>query len=333
MALVQFQAQKAIQPFKQTSVVQETKYLEQPLYQLSGHSGAINECHFSPDGTILASCAGEVILWSIDKGKVESIGALRPHKSPITSLSWSVDGSKFATASADKTIAVQDTNTGKVSRRFKEHTEIVNTVVFFRQNPNILVSGDDAGAIIASDLRQSECIVRKRTKRPITCISLIPEDKFSVADVCGNIYIDRLNEKEVKWECKLQCNSIIFGTAADPTGSYLAANESDGVLTIFSILSYSRLEDRVEGRTSNGTSVKEIVPPRTAWSPDGRLVMSGSTDRFLRIWDVESVANPVQLYSLPGHKGTVTGCDFHPYHPIVASASTDQTLIVGELGK
>ena len=50
MALVQFQAQRAIQPYKQTSVVQKTEYLKQPLYQLSGHSGAINECHFSQDG-------------------------------------------------------------------------------------------------------------------------------------------------------------------------------------------------------------------------------------------------------------------------------------------
>ena len=267
---------------------------------------------------------------------VQSIGALRPHKSPITSLSWSVDGSKFATASADKTVAVQDTNTGKVSRRFKEHKEIVNSVIFLRQNPNVVISGDDGGYVYVNDLRESAFIAKIHSSSPVTCISYIKDDKFSVAGVCGNIYIDSINGKQIRADFKLHCDTLVYGTAVDPNGSHLASNEANGKLTIFSILAFSQLENRIEGETLNGTPTSEIVPPRTAWSPDGRYVMSGSTDRFLRIWDVESVTNPVLRYNLPGHKGTVTGCDFHPYftnYPIIASASTDGTLIVGELGK
>ncbi|OHT01467.1 U5 small nuclear ribonucleoprotein 40 kDa protein [Tritrichomonas foetus] len=341
MTLVQFQVQRAIQPYQQTDVIQKTEFLEQPVYQLTGHSGAINECHFSLDGKILATVAGEVILWSVGS-KVESIGALRPHKSPITSLSWSIDGSKFATSSADQTVAVQDTLTGKVERRFK-NTEnrnknhisaIVNTVCFSRENPNVVISGDDDGNIFANDLRASGPIAHRKSNSPITSIA-INNNRIAVAGVCGSIFIDTISGNQFKMDQRLepQENSLIYGIAIEPTGRYLAANDSNGVLTIFNILDFYHQKNRIISQASNGTPTKEIVPPRTAWSPDGHYVMSGSTDRLLRIWDVEAITSPMLVYQLPGHTGTVTGCDFHPSLPIVVSGSTDGTVIVGELGK
>lgn len=36
-------------------------------------------------------------------------------------------------------------------------------------------------------------------------------------------------------------------------------------------------------------------------------------------------------YKLPGHAGSVNDCAFHPKQPIIASASSDSTLYLGEL--
>jgi Prp8 binding protein len=36
-------------------------------------------------------------------------------------------------------------------------------------------------------------------------------------------------------------------------------------------------------------------------------------------------------YKLPGHTGSVNDCAFHPTQPIIASASSDKTLFLGEL--
>ena len=331
MTLVQFEAQRAIQPFKQSHQHQRTEFLEQPLFQLSGHSGVVNDCRFSPDGKTLASCAGEVILWSVTSS-VASLGALRPHKSPITSISWSIDGLKFATGSADKTVAVQDTITGKVERRFKCHKEIVNTVCFSREEPNVIVSGDDAGFIVASDIRMPGPIAKKKSNSPVTSISICGQ-KIAVGGVCGSIFIDVISGSLFKMQQRLACDSIVFGTAIDPMGRYLAANDANAHMYIFNILAFAERDDRLIAKVENGVMNKEIIPPRTAWSPDGRYIMCGSTDKMLRIWDVESIANPVLQYELPGHKGTVTGCDFHPQYPIIVSASTDGTVIIGELGK
>jgi Prp8 binding protein len=36
-------------------------------------------------------------------------------------------------------------------------------------------------------------------------------------------------------------------------------------------------------------------------------------------------------YALPGHKGGVNEVVFHPKEPIIASASNDRTIFLGEL--
>lgn len=67
---------------------------------------------------------------------------------------------------------------------------------------------------------------------------------------------------------------------------------------------------------------------RCSWSADGEMVTAGSSDRAVHIWDVPSGQ---ELYYLPGHKSTVNEVVFHPKEPIVASASSDKTIFLGEL--
>ena len=63
-------------------------------------------------------------------------------------------------------------------------------------------------------------------------------------------------------------------------------------------------------------------------SHDGEKVACGSADQIVHVWDVASTE---ELYYLPGHKGAVTEVDFHPKEPILASASSDTTVYLGEI--
>lgn len=50
---------------------------------------------------------------------------------------------------------------------------------------------------------------------------------------------------------------------------------------------------------------------RCAWTrhDGGQRIAVGGGDRTVTVWEVETGK---VLYKLPGHKGTVTGVDFHP---------------------
>ena len=67
---------------------------------------------------------------------------------------------------------------------------------------------------------------------------------------------------------------------------------------------------------------------RCCWSADGARISCGSSDRMVNIWDASSGR---LLYKLPGHAGSVNDCSFHPKEPIIASASSDKSLFMGEL--
>ena len=67
---------------------------------------------------------------------------------------------------------------------------------------------------------------------------------------------------------------------------------------------------------------------KCAWSSDGKRVTAGSGDKMVCIWDVQDER---LVYRLPGHSGSVNEAVFHPDQPIIASASSDSTVYMGEI--
>ena len=334
MTLVKQEAQKSLQKYVPSSILQRTTFFDHPVYLLEGHKNPINEIHFSPNGKFLASCAEEIILWKVDRN-IESIGALRPHSSGITSISWHNDSNKLVSASADKTLCVQDIPTGSIIRRIRDHTDIINTVQFLTVDPNIIVSGDDSNFIIAHDIRTKEAIIKYRSNSPVISIS-VNEKEILVGGVDGDLYINSLllPEKKLKNNIRIKGDEMIFGTAFKPDGMRSAVVTCNGMLRLFDNRFSCDDNERLLSSVKFATSQLEAIPTRVCWSTDGNWISAGSTDKMVRIWNVENERNPILRYELPGHEGTVTCVDFMPNNfKIIASCGTDGKIIVGELSE
>ncbi len=94
-----------------------------------------------------------------------------------------------------------------------------------------------------------------------------------------------------------------------------------------------RADDEVRKNLPQGVKLVRTLRGHTgaigciAWSSDGRLLASPSTDGTIRLWDAETGEC---LSVLEGHKGRVNSAAFGPADRILASGSNDHTVKLWE---
>lgn len=135
-----------------------------------------------------------------------------------------------------------------------------------------------------------------------------------------------LRMEKVSFELRGHGDSVT-GMALHPNGKSLLTNSMDNTLRVWDVRPYApanRCTHILSGHQH--TFEKHLL--KCAWSGDGERVTAGSGDRMVCVWDVH---DKKLVYKLPGHSGSVNEAVFHPSQPIVASASSDGTVYLGEI--
>ncbi|MCJ1442945.1 MAG: hypothetical protein MMC23_003442 [Stictis urceolatum] len=312
--------------------VSRTSGLQAPILELTGHSGEIFATRFDNAGQLIASGSMDrsLMLWRT-YGECENIGVLNGHKGAILDLQWSRDSRAVFSASADSTIASWDSETGQRIRRHVGHEEIVNCLDVSQRGQEILVSGGDDGNIGIWDARQKWAADYIGTDYPITAVAL--------AEAGNEIYTGGIDNEIKVWDPRKKStpaftmhghNDTVTSLQVSPDSQALVSNSHDGTVRTWDIRPFAPQDRAIRVYDGAPTGLERNLI-RATWDSKGEKVAAGSGDRSVVVWDARSGK---LSYKLPGHKGTVNDVRFHPTgEPIILSASSDRTMMLGELGR
>ncbi|HID53677.1 MAG TPA: hypothetical protein EYP41_16790 [Anaerolineae bacterium] len=115
---------------------------EEIVLPLLAHPDKVNDLAFIADGAqlVTVSADGVIRFWDV---LTHDLGRTIETETPINAIRFSADESHFATAMADGTAVVRDTETGDIVWVFAEHEGAVNDVAFSPDGTLLATAGND----------------------------------------------------------------------------------------------------------------------------------------------------------------------------------------------
>lgn len=254
---------------------------------MSGHTGAILEAHFSPDGANVYTCATDKTLSIWDVQTSQRIRKLKGHTHFVNSVQGARRGDQLlVSGSDDNTVKVWDAR-----KRFAIHTldnAFQVTAVCFNDTAECLISGGIDNDIKVWDIRRNEVIYTLRGHSDtITGVALSPDGSYVLSNSMDNtlriwdIRPYAPTERCVKIFSGHQHNfeKNLLRCAWSPDGTRISAGSSDRFVYIWDTTS-RRIIYKLPGH--NG-SVNDVD-----FHPKEPIILSGSSDKTLYLGEIDA---------------------------------------------
>lgn len=300
---------------------------------------------------------------SIEKTAETRLSDWVAHNNAIFDVCWIKEGSQLLTASGDQTVKIWSVENQKCLGVLSGHTGSVKSLSCHSSNPELIVSGSRDGSFALWDLRcdpkapngqgeaclMSSAVVkeahsptrrsrtRSRAKGASTSITsvLYLKDDISIATsgAADNVVkfwdtrnlkapVSNKTSQSAAQPLKDGVKHGISCLSQDSYGAYIAASCMDSRIYLYSALHM----DKGPVKVYTGSKIESFFV-KSAISPDGTHILSGSSDGSVYLWQVDRPENgPIVL---KGHEGEATSVDWCALEVgKIVSSSDDYTVRV-----
>jgi WD40 repeat protein len=309
------------------------------LETLGGYKNWVNKISFSPDSKLITTASSDktVKIWRLEcislqnktcqKVKIKLLKTLDKkndgHQDWVTDVSFSPDGSTFATASADGAIKIWNQD-GQLQKTISVATNNSNKTDKSENNGFWGVAFSPDGTVIAAShedktvklYNKDAKILQTLTghKNRVRHVSFSPDGKLIATGSDDNTAI--IWQKDGKLlktlgghkghvnRVKFSPDSNFIATVSDGDNENVKLWAINGTL----LTTFNGHKDRV----------KDV-----SFSPDGKIIATASWDNTIRLWNLEGLLPK----TLEGHKDRVMDAAWSPNGQTLATASWDKNVI------
>ena len=284
----------------------------------NGKIRAIACVAFSPDGKLAAGGGMDdlVRVWELATGHIKH--QLRVHKDEIKSVAFSPDSARLVSASMDGTAGVWDMASGALVARLTGHEAELHGAQFLDGTRVATISydrtarvWDTSNGLFAGALAViPQGLTSAVTSRDLLRLAVTGGDQARVIDTNSGAIVQLVQEGQIS------SVAISEGGGRVATGTLQGAK--DGVLRLF---------DGATGQLRATIAGHERGVSALAFSPDERLVASGTVDGRVRVWSADTGD---RLSEVPPHAAGVTEVAFSGDGALLVSGASNGTIQIAE---
>jgi serine/threonine protein kinase len=238
-----------------------------------------------------------------------SLYVYKGHNYPVTSVAWSLDGSRIASASRDHTVQVWDTLSGDHVFTYRGHTDIVWCVAWSPDGKYIASASHDHTVQVWDAATGSPVHTYLGHKDIVWWAAWSPDSK--------RLASGSLDKTVQVWEAisgqhlytYSKHTDAVRGLAWSPSGTLIASGSWDFTVQVWEAAN-GKQHFTYRGHTDRVVCV--------AWSPDGTRIASGGKDETAQVW---SAADGSHLFTYTGNGSLVGMLAWSPDSRRIASVS------------
>jgi len=253
---------------------------------------------------------------STSQNQQSAVYTYRGHFELVLDVTWSLDGKRIASASADGTAQIWDATTGDHVLVYGSHSDEVRVVAWSPDGKRIASGSDDKTVQVWDATMGNRFFTLRGHSDWVLDVAWSPSGmRIASASLDRTVQI---------WDATKGSHLFTYrghrdgveSVAWSPDGKYIASGSVDRTVQVWDASTGSPIYT-YRGHSIDGRDV--------AWSPDGKRIASGGFDTTVQVWDATTGKHAFIYHD---HSGYVYAVAWARDGIRIASASYDHTVQV-----